>query len=99
MGSTNYGKLTNVSIIPEASDSAVTGVTGSVTNLSTSGQDYPQKFEFVCTAVDNNIVRVAGGKHRVPSTVGCCKSCNMTFADKQCNMLPTNKVISLYTTC
>lgn len=46
-GSTNYGKLTNVSIVPEASDSAK-NATNNV-------------FEFVVTAVNNNIVRISGG--------------------------------------
>ena len=51
MGSTNYGKLTNVSIIPEASDIAKTSKDG----------DNAQKYEFVCTCVNNNIIRISGG--------------------------------------
>ena len=49
MGSTNYGKLTNVSICPEASQSAQDSL------------DDDQKYEFVCTAVNNNIIRISGG--------------------------------------
>ena len=52
MGSTNYGKLTNVSIVPEASAAAVTA--------SGSGGG-SQTFEFIITAVNNNIIRISGG--------------------------------------
>lgn len=59
MGSTNYGKLTNVSIAPEASAEARTGAAGS--GSATSGMDYPQTYEFGATAVVNNVIRVSGG--------------------------------------
>ena len=49
MGSTNYGKLTNVSILPYASADAQTQAQAGST------------FNFVCVAVNNNIVRIAGG--------------------------------------
>jgi hypothetical protein len=49
MGSTNFGKLTNVSIIPEASDEAIA--------QATAGQQY----NFIVTAINNNIIRVSGG--------------------------------------
>lgn len=49
MGSTNFGKLTNVSILPEASQSAKDG--------SAEGQSY----EFITTVVNNNIIRISGG--------------------------------------
>jgi len=58
MGSTNYGKLTNVSIVPEASESAKTQANNSGT-LATPGA--AQKYEFIITAVNNNILRVSGG--------------------------------------
>jgi len=58
-GSTNYGKLSNVSIIPKASDLCITGADG--TGPVDSGLDYPQKYEFVITAVNHNIVRILGG--------------------------------------
>ena len=51
MGSTNYGKLTNVSIVPAASAQAVTGANGN--GAPDSGQDYVQTFSFVLTAVNN----------------------------------------------
>ena len=50
MGSTNYGKLTNVSIVPEASAAAIE-----------AASDGGQLFEFIITAVNNNIIRVSGG--------------------------------------
>ena len=59
MGSTNYGKLTNVSINPEASSGASVAALGA--GGSGSGADYPQTFEFIVTAVNNNIIRVSGG--------------------------------------
>ena len=45
MGSTNFGKLTNVSIIPVPSSAA----------------NNANEYEFLCTAVNNNIIRVSGG--------------------------------------
>ena len=48
MGSTNYGKLTNVSIVPEPNE----------TGLSSQSDN---TYEFVVTAVNNNIIRVSGG--------------------------------------
>ena len=58
MGSTNYGKLTNVSIGPNASDSAkTTAASGSGGNASSRSQT----FEFIVAAVNNNIIRISGG--------------------------------------
>lgn len=59
MGSTNYGKLTNVSIAPEASPGAVASSTG--TGAHGSGGDFPQTWDFVTTAVNNNVIRISGG--------------------------------------
>jgi hypothetical protein len=59
MGSTNYGKLTNVSIVPEASEGAVLSAAGQ--GIGFPGRGYPQTFEFITTAVNNNIVRISGG--------------------------------------
>lgn len=59
MASTNYGKLTNVSMVPEASDGAKTASNG--TGSAESGADFKQSFEFIVTAVNNNIIRVSGG--------------------------------------
>lgn len=59
LGSTNYGKLTNVSVCPAASPSAIVAANGN--GAAGSGADYPQTFEFIMTAVNNNIIRIAGG--------------------------------------
>ena len=58
MGSTNYGKLTNVSIVPEASAQAKLGAEGTST---VPGISYKQTYEFIVTAIINNIIRVSGG--------------------------------------
>ena len=52
MGSTNYGKLTNVTVRPVPSAGAIA-----------EGADpvFPQKFQFLFTAVNNNIIRISGG--------------------------------------
>jgi len=47
LGSTNYGKLTNVSIVPTSSTAANNATT--------------QSYDFVTVAVNNNIIRVSGG--------------------------------------
>jgi len=52
MGSTNFGKLTNVSIVPEASERA---------KSAASAANLKQSYEFIVTAVNNNIIRVSGG--------------------------------------
>jgi hypothetical protein len=59
MGSTNYGKLANVSIVPSASSDAIVASAGQ--GPSNSGTNYAQNFEFIVTVVNNNIVRIAGG--------------------------------------
>lgn len=63
-GSTDYGKLNNVSILPVASAAAVTGSAG--TGAAGSGQNFAQTFEFILTCVNNNICRVAGGTFGFP---------------------------------
>lgn len=64
MGSTNYGKLTNVSIIPAASNDAynanLAGTSLQANNLAlTSG--LAQTYSFITTCVNNNIIRISGG--------------------------------------
>ena len=67
MGSTNFGKLTNVSlqITPSTAASAVAAATGSLPNnpgpQTDNGAPCPQTFTLVLVAVNHNIVRVAGG--------------------------------------
>ena len=59
MGSTNFGKLTNVSIVPEASSASVAAAAGG--GDVDSGYYQAQTFEFIVTCVNNNIIRVSGG--------------------------------------
>ena len=66
MGSTNYGKLTNVSVVPEASDAAKDAAdcpttAAPPTTAATSCNTKCQLYEFVLTAVNNNIIRISGG--------------------------------------
>jgi hypothetical protein len=60
MGSTNYGKLTNVSIAPVASQAAIDAANGA--GAQGSGCSTAQRFDFITTAVNYNIVRISG-KH------------------------------------
>lgn len=78
-GSTNFGKLTNVSISPEASPIAILSSTGkfisqcldsekvchsdppSNEDCTRTGGEYSQSYEFIATAVNNNIIRISGG--------------------------------------
>lgn len=59
MGSTNFGKLTNVSVALNASSSAVIGANGS--GAPNSGANYPQTYEFFMTLVNNNVIAISGG--------------------------------------
>lgn len=88
LGSTNFGKLTNVSVRPVASEQAITcaSVTAGQGPIG-SGYTYPQKYEFWITCVNNNIIRVSGGKRQVvPPTVSCYKRCDNSFMEKQCKL-------------
>lgn len=58
-GSSNYGKLTNVSVGPVASTGAITAAAGS--GAVNSGANFPQTFRFLTTVVNNNIIRISGG--------------------------------------
>lgn len=58
MGSTNYGKLTNVSIVPYATDECVAAAGGLI---STGGGNFANKYSFITVAVNNNIIRISGG--------------------------------------
>lgn len=64
-GSTNYGKLTNVSIGPTASQGAQVGAAGTGPsagdNTPSSGADFPQTYRFITTVINNNIIRISGG--------------------------------------
>jgi hypothetical protein len=67
MGSTNFGKLTNVSIQITPSLAAQTSAssTGTLSNPNTTlvnqGAGLQQTFDFILVAVNHNIVRCAGG--------------------------------------
>lgn len=62
MGSTNYGKLTNVSIVPEASSQARFSADPTLSGApGFAGMNYKQTYEFIVTAINNNIIRVSGG--------------------------------------
>jgi hypothetical protein len=59
-GSTNYGKLTNVTLSPAASPGAIVGANGSSADAE-SGADYAQSYRFLTTVINNNIIRISGG--------------------------------------
>ena len=59
MGSTNYGKLTNVSARPVPSASATTNAAGNGSAIA--GNGVAQTWSFVLTSVSNNVIRVSGG--------------------------------------
>jgi hypothetical protein len=61
MGSTNYGKLTNVSIVPEASNQAQSANAQDEASQKIEGINFKQTYEFIVTAINNNIIRVSGG--------------------------------------
>lgn len=58
MGSTNYGKLTNVSIVPEASAAAIAAAAAS---SASSTYNTGQTFQFILTCVSNTLIRISGG--------------------------------------
>jgi len=78
LGSTNYGKLTNVLISPEASTSAVTGAAGS--GAAGSGVDFAQRYEFVCTVVNNNVIENFSGDKQATAHTMWGKQCNRLVA-------------------
>ena len=56
LGSTNYGKLTNISLrVTASADANVSSV------LAQNGQILGNTFLFVASAVNNNIIRISGG--------------------------------------
>jgi hypothetical protein len=79
-GSTNYGKLTNVSILPAASQAAQNGATGA--GAPGSGQDYVQNYRFVTTVINNNIIRISGGETSMrPQQSTACQ--DMIFLNRE----------------
>ena len=66
MGSTNYGKLTNVSLQFQASTDATNAAAAAGTMaapgaLSSSGAPFAQTYESIIMGLNHNIVRVSGG--------------------------------------
>jgi hypothetical protein len=59
MGSTNYGKLTNVSLQFQASADATTAAAG---GAASSGAPVAQSYEAIIMGLNHNIVRISGGK-------------------------------------
>jgi hypothetical protein len=68
-GSTNYGKLTNVSVVPSATGIAAVANTSAptsylvdgITYTNVKGLDFQQTYAFIVVAVNNNIIRISGG--------------------------------------
>lgn len=58
-GSTNYGKLSNVTVSPKASETAIAAANGLLP--AGSGANWQQNFELIFMVVANNILRVSGG--------------------------------------
>ncbi len=56
-GSTNFGKLTNVACDIKSSPAAIIASDGQ----GEPGADFPQTFQFILVAVNNNIIRISGG--------------------------------------
>jgi hypothetical protein len=90
MGSTNYGKLTNVSIVPYASDQCVAAANGAIYN---GGGNFKNTYSFIVVAVNNNIIRISGGalghKYGRPKKGRCHFGCAMTNVGKHSNMHST----------
>lgn len=85
-GSTNYGKLTNVSLSPEASTGAVASSNGTGT---VPGTGYVQTFDNIVTVINNNIVRISGGalgKRGKPRTSGCAVGSLFPHCGKHCKI-------------
>jgi hypothetical protein len=59
LGSTNFSKLSKVTLNLTMSEGAITGANG--TGMIGSGADYPQTFELIVVALNWNIVRISGG--------------------------------------
>jgi hypothetical protein len=91
MGSTNYGKLTNVSIVPFSSAAQNNSWYFNASNQA-PGPAVPitavaTKYDFITTCVNNNIIRISGGalglKNWKPKIGSCRKRYNSSFSGKQ----------------
>ena len=65
LGSTNYGKLTNVSLQTDLSPlaQALQYAGSTAVSVGTGAHEVAvnQSYEFICSAVNNNIIRISGG--------------------------------------
>lgn len=59
MGSTNYGKLTNVSILPQATSACTDYASGIQSGQQVASSK--NSYQFITTAINNNIIRISGG--------------------------------------
>ena len=74
MGSTNYGKLTNVSFQFQPSlDASLAAAGGDLLG----GAPVEQQFEVVVVGMNHNIVRISGGAESKASTADCSTSCKL----------------------
>jgi hypothetical protein len=87
MGSTNYGKLTNVSLSFNASSDAMASaaVPSSATlaapgALALQGAPVTQQFQAVVMGLNHNIIRIAGGAKKPKAPVAdCLRSCKISL--------------------
>lgn len=63
-GTTNYGRLNNISIVPNASEEARVGFLGG--GEVGSGMDHPQKYEFIIMALAHTVLNIKGGTVAFP---------------------------------
>uniref|UniRef100_A0AAU7SSF2 Major capsid protein n=1 Tax=Heteronotia binoei irido-like virus TaxID=3141948 RepID=A0AAU7SSF2_9VIRU len=63
-GSTNFGRLNNISIVPNASEQAKQAFQGA--GEAGSGMDHPQRFELIVIALSQNILNIKGGTVAYP---------------------------------
>jgi hypothetical protein len=91
MGSTNYGKLTNVSIVPFSSaaqnNSWCFNANAQAPTATSNITAVAIKYDFITTCVNNNIIRISGGalglKNWKPKIGSCRKRYNSSFSGKQ----------------
>lgn len=82
LGSTNYGKLTNVSLAFTASADAIVAasVVGTLAspnqNFVSSGAPVPQQYQSIVEGINHNVIRIAGGAlNNQARTVECHSWC------------------------
>uniref|UniRef100_A0AAU7BB90 Major capsid protein n=1 Tax=Chrysiptera rollandi iridovirus TaxID=3156500 RepID=A0AAU7BB90_9VIRU len=58
-GSTNFGRINNISIVPNASRDAKIGYQG--TGAVGSGMDHPQRYQFILMVLNQNVLTIKDG--------------------------------------